>query len=81
MAKKKVKAHRRPKKGDNVRSYDKKTKKKAKKVKRTSKRTYKRGSSNKNVKTAETTAERTPHPYAQTGVAVKQETDKRVDEA
>jgi len=81
MAKKKVKAHRRPRKGDKVRSYDKKTKKKGKEVKRTSKRTYKRGSSNKNVKTAETTAEKTQHPYAQAGLYAKKEADSRVDEA
>lgn len=79
MAKRKVKAHERPRKGDHVRDYERSAKKTGSKTKDKSKTTYKKYGDSERVNKAESKAEKVPVGQVQVGVAVKKESDKKVD--
>lgn len=81
MAKQKVKAHDRPRKGDRVGDYTRSAKSKGSKTKDKTKTTYKKYGDSERVNKAESKAEKVPVGQVQVGVAVKKETDKKVDEA
>ena len=57
----------------NVKKHARKTK-----AGKTAVKGYQRTSNNKKVKKAEKVAEKTPHPYAQAGVATKKQLDKEL---
>ena len=81
MAKQKVKAHERPRKGDRVGDYTRSAKKKGSKAKGTTKTTYKKYGDSERVNKAESKAEKVPVGQVQAGVATKKEADKQVDKA
>lgn len=81
MAKQKVKAHERPRKGDRVGDYTRSAKKTGSKAKGTSKTTYKKYGDSEKVNKAESKAEKVPVGQVQVGVAAKKEADKQVDKA
>ncbi|MCE7747345.1 MAG: hypothetical protein GPJ51_03045 [Candidatus Heimdallarchaeota archaeon] len=80
MAKQKVKAHERPRKGDRVGDYERTAKTKTSRTKEKGKTTYKKYGDSERVNKAESKAEKVPVGQVQVGVAVKKETDKKVDQ-